>query len=75
MAKTKLELTWVGKDERPHLEPRVLIEDPALSHRAAPANVASPEGSRTRSRLARARGHTAVIELGQGSQQQAAPTP
>lgn len=36
MAKNKLELTWVGKEERPRLEPRVLIEDPALSHRAAP---------------------------------------
>lgn len=27
----KLELTWVGKDESPKLEPRILIEDPALS--------------------------------------------
>lgn len=25
--KTKLELTWIGKDEEPRLEPRVLIED------------------------------------------------
>ena len=25
--KTKLELTWIGKDERPKLEPRILIED------------------------------------------------
>ena len=33
--KTKLELTWIGKDERPKLEPRILIEDPALSHHAA----------------------------------------
>ena len=31
----KLELTWVGKDERPRLEPRILIEDPALSYHAA----------------------------------------
>lgn len=30
--KGKLELTWVGKDERPRLEPRVLVEDPAKSH-------------------------------------------
>ena len=30
--KTKLELTWIGKDERPRLEPRILLEDPALSH-------------------------------------------
>ena len=28
----KLELTWVGKEERPRLEPRILVEDPALSH-------------------------------------------
>lgn len=33
--KQKLELTWVGKDERPRLEPRILLEDPALSHHAA----------------------------------------
>ena len=25
----KLELTWVGKNERPRLEPRVLVEDPS----------------------------------------------
>ena len=37
-AKQKLELTWVGKDARPRLEPRILVEDPALSHHAA-ANV------------------------------------
>jgi len=30
--KTKLELTWIGKDNRPRLEPRVLLEDAALSH-------------------------------------------
>ncbi len=30
----KLELTWVGKDERPRLEPRILVEDPALSYHA-----------------------------------------
>ncbi|MHB1861779.1 MAG: site-specific DNA-methyltransferase [Gemmatimonadaceae bacterium] len=33
--KTKLELTWIGKDERPRLEPRILLEDPALSYHAA----------------------------------------
>ncbi len=32
--KTKLELTWIGKEERPKLEPRILIEDPALGHHA-----------------------------------------
>lgn len=31
----KLELTWIGKDQRPRLEPRILLEDPALSHHAA----------------------------------------
>ena len=32
--KQKLELTWVGKDERPKLEPRILIEDPSKSYHA-----------------------------------------
>ena len=31
----KLELTWIGKDKRPRLEPRVLVEDAAKSHYAA----------------------------------------
>jgi adenine-specific DNA-methyltransferase len=31
----KLELTWIGKEHRPRLEPRILLEDPALSHHAA----------------------------------------
>jgi len=30
--KQKLELTWIGKDEEPRLEPRVLIEDPEKSY-------------------------------------------
>ena len=33
--KQKLELTWVGKDERPRLEPRILLEQPELSYHAA----------------------------------------
>ena len=33
--KQKLELTWVGKENRPRLEPRILIEDPAKSYHAA----------------------------------------
>jgi len=33
--RTKLELTWIGKETRPRLEPRVLVEDPTLSHQAA----------------------------------------
>ncbi|HET9177422.1 MAG TPA: site-specific DNA-methyltransferase [Terriglobia bacterium] len=31
----KLELTWIGKEDRPRLEPRVLLEDPAQSYHAA----------------------------------------
>lgn len=31
----KLELTWIGKDKRPRLEPRVLVEDVEKSHHAA----------------------------------------
>ncbi|MCC6151970.1 MAG: site-specific DNA-methyltransferase, partial [Planctomycetes bacterium] len=34
MNKQKLELTWIGKDVRPKLEPRVLVEDVALSYHA-----------------------------------------
>lgn len=33
--KQKLELTWVGKENRPRLEPRVLMEDPEKSYHAA----------------------------------------
>ena len=29
--KQKLELTWIGKENRPKLEPRILLEDPAKS--------------------------------------------
>jgi len=32
--KQKLELTWIGKDKRPKLEPRILLEDPSKSHHA-----------------------------------------
>jgi adenine-specific DNA-methyltransferase len=34
MANQKLELTWIGKDQRPRLEPRILLEDPARSYHA-----------------------------------------
>ncbi len=34
MRKNKLELTWIGKDNRPKLEPRILLEDPAKSYHA-----------------------------------------
>jgi adenine-specific DNA-methyltransferase len=33
--KPKLELTWIGKEHRPRLEPRILLEDSALSYHAA----------------------------------------
>lgn len=32
--KQRLELTWIGKDERPHLEPRILLEDEDKSYHA-----------------------------------------
>jgi adenine-specific DNA-methyltransferase len=34
MTKQKLELTWIGKEKRPQLEPRILLEDPARSYHA-----------------------------------------
>jgi adenine-specific DNA-methyltransferase len=32
--KQKLELTWIGKEQRPRLEPRILLEDPTKSYHA-----------------------------------------
>jgi len=34
MAIQRLELTWIGKDQRPRLEPRILLEDPKRSYHA-----------------------------------------
>ncbi len=34
MSKQKLELTWIGKEKRPKLEPRILVEDPDKSYHA-----------------------------------------
>lgn len=34
MSKQKLELTWVGKEKRPKLEPRILLEDQTRSYHA-----------------------------------------
>ncbi len=34
MSKQKLELTWIGKEKRPRLEPRILLEDPLRSYHA-----------------------------------------
>jgi len=33
--KQKLELTWIGKENRPRLEPRILLEDEEKSYRAS----------------------------------------
>lgn len=33
--KQKLELTWIGKEDRPRLEPRILLEDPSRSYHAS----------------------------------------
>jgi adenine-specific DNA-methyltransferase len=35
MTKQRLELTWIGKERRPKLEPRILLEDPDRSYHAA----------------------------------------
>ena len=32
--KQKLELTWIGKENRPKLEPRILLEDAGKSYHA-----------------------------------------
>lgn len=34
MSKQKLELTWIGKEKRPKLEPRILLEDSEKSYHA-----------------------------------------
>jgi len=34
MTKQKLELTWIGKDKRPRLEPRILLKDAEKSYHA-----------------------------------------
>jgi adenine-specific DNA-methyltransferase len=33
-SKPKLELTWIGKENRPRLEPRILLEDQEKSYHA-----------------------------------------
>jgi len=37
MTKQKLELTWIGKEKRPKLEPRILLEDQEKSYHAKQA--------------------------------------
>jgi len=34
MTKQKLELTWIGKEKRPKLEPRILLEELEKSYHA-----------------------------------------
>jgi len=34
MKRQKLELSWIGKEQRPRLEPRILLETPGFSHHA-----------------------------------------
>ena len=34
MSLRKLELTWIGKENRPRLEPHILLEDPERSYQA-----------------------------------------
>lgn len=34
-SRQKLELTWIGKENRPKLEPRILLEDPEKSYHAS----------------------------------------
>lgn len=34
-SKTKLELTWIGKNNRPKIEPRILLEDTSKSYHAS----------------------------------------
>jgi len=43
--KPRLELTWTGKENRPRLEPRILLEDPERSYHAPHRVSASHQGS------------------------------
>jgi hypothetical protein len=43
--KAKLELTWIGKENRPKLEPRILLEDAEKSYHA-PHRVTGNAGSK-----------------------------
>lgn len=47
MNKKKLELTWIGKDKRPRLEPRIFLEDKNLSYQA-PSTATSGESDVSR---------------------------
>jgi len=38
MSLRKLELAWIGKENRPRLEPRILLENPERSYHAPTAS-------------------------------------
>jgi adenine-specific DNA-methyltransferase len=42
--KCRLELTWIGKENRLRLEPRILLEDPSESDRAGQQVQLSDQG-------------------------------
>ena len=44
---TKLELTWIGKENRPRLEPRILLEDATKSYHAKAQSVGTMTSSTT----------------------------
>ncbi|GKQ75631.1 site-specific DNA-methyltransferase [Aeromonas caviae] len=48
MNKQKLELTWIGKDKRPRLEPRIFLEDKNLSFQSS-FEASNPESKPTQS--------------------------
>ena len=41
--KQKLELTWIGKENRPRLEPRILLEDPEMPSRSLETGLNFPQ--------------------------------
>ena len=45
MKNQKLELTWIGKDKRPRLEPRIFLEDKELSYQAQSTQISLEQGS------------------------------
>jgi adenine-specific DNA-methyltransferase len=43
--KPKLELTWIGKENSPKLEPRILMEEPEKSYHAKETQTSSTTSS------------------------------
>ena len=83
MNKTKLELTWIGKDKRPKLEPRILLENPGLSYHAKfrryspspPAPLPEGEGSNKKTLTHKHRPYRARRELMKASELHLAKNP